>query len=59
MDRGLKNWMLASVAIVLAEIGQIVGAQFRLHGLERAIFALAAVVALTMVVRYLVQKRRK
>ncbi len=59
MDRGLKNWMLASVAIVLAGIGQIVGAQFRLHVLEHAIYVLAAVLAVIMVIRYLMQKRRK
>ncbi len=56
MDRGLKNWMLASVAIVLAEIGRVMGAQFRLHELEHAIYALAAVVAVIMVIRFLAQK---
>lgn len=59
MDRGLKNWMLASVAIVLAGIGRIVGAQFRMYGLRNTVYTLAVVVAVIMVIRYLAQKWKR
>jgi|GEM_PF-4889097 len=59
MDRGLKNWMLASVAIVMAGIGRVVGAQFHMYGLGNAVYTLAAVVAVIMVVRYLAQKWKR
>ncbi|MHB1682729.1 MAG: hypothetical protein ACYCYO_07880 [Bacilli bacterium] len=59
MDRGLKNWMLASVAIVLAGIGRIVGAQFRMRELGNVFYTLAVVVAVIMAVRYLAQKWKR
>ena len=59
MDRGLKNWMLASVAIVLAGIGWVIGAQFHMYGFGNAVYILAVVVAVIMVVRYLAQKWKR
>ncbi|MCI0183260.1 MAG: hypothetical protein OWR52_09825 [Acidibacillus sp.] len=59
MERGIKNWMLASMAILLAEVGRIIGAEFHIHRVEQVIDGIAIVIFLVAAVRFIVDKRKR
>ena len=52
MNRGIKNWMIVSVALALAETGQLLGGQFHLWLAERILDATAVLLGMVVVIRY-------
>ncbi len=59
MERGIKNWMLASIAILLLEVGRIIGGQFRVHQVETVIDVIAGLLFLVALVRFIVDKWKR
>lgn len=56
MDRRIKNWMLVSVALFLAEIGRLLGGHFHVELGEWITDSLALVLLLIMAIRFLVER---
>lgn len=59
MERRLKNWMFVSVALALAEIGQLFGASYRLRVVEWILDGLALLTITALVVRIAMDQWRK
>ena len=59
VDRGIKNWMFVSVAIVLAEIGQLLGGVWRLSGAERVLDGAALFLVAVMMMRFIIVKLKR
>ena len=52
MNRGIKNWMIVSVALALAETGQLLGGQLHWSMVERILDAIALLLVIVVVIRY-------
>ena len=52
MNRGIKNWMIVSVALALAESGALLGGQFHWLFVEWIFDAAAMVLVIIVVIRY-------
>lgn len=59
MERGIKNWMLLSVAIVLVEVGSFGGARWGWHTFEWTLDGVAAMVVIVAVIRWFIEKLKK
>lgn len=59
MDRGIRNWMFVSIAILLVEGGGVAVGTFHWVIAGDALFALAALLILIMVTRYVINIWRK
>lgn len=54
MDRGIRSWMFVSIALVLAEVGRLLGGKMGWHLAEVALDTVAALLLIIMIVRYLI-----
>lgn len=59
MERGVKNWMFVSIALLLAEIGRLLGGHFHWEVAERSFDAVAVLLIVIMGVRFFVRKWRR
>jgi hypothetical protein len=53
MDRGIRNWMFASGAIVLIECGAFVGGHWHFWLGEWVLYGMAAALVIIMAIRWL------
>ncbi|PWI58902.1 hypothetical protein BM613_02130 [Sulfoacidibacillus thermotolerans] len=59
MERGIKNWMVASIAILLLEIGRIIGSQVHSHGVEVGFDGVAGLLFLIAGIRFIIEKWKR
>ncbi len=52
MNRGIKNWMIVSVALALAESGVLLGGQFHWLLVEQIFDVVALALVIIVVIRY-------
>ncbi len=59
MDRGIKNWMLVSIAVVLVELGSFIGARWGWRTVELVLDTMAAIVVIIAAIRWILEKLKK
>ena len=59
VDRGIKNWMFVSVAVVLAEIGQLLGGAWHLSGAKQVLDGAALFLIAVMMMRFIIVKLKR